>query len=84
MSAIQTGLPLQLRQSRGLAASWGPAPQPPHRSGVAGAAVRERIRPLAIWSPATLHPVRGVMRDLSVGLVLAMLVVEAILAFSGG
>ncbi|MBR0655629.1 hypothetical protein [Plastoroseomonas arctica] len=78
MSAIQPLLPLQLRQARDLAEAWSPAPLPPRRLGRQGAVVAG-----ATWSATQVRPLRSAMRDLTLGLALAMLVVEAILAFTG-
>ena len=79
MSALQADLPLQFRTARGLAAWPMPAPLPPRR----GAAARRLALGQPRWSSATARPWRGVMRDLTLGLALAMLVVEAILACAG-
>jgi len=83
MSAIQPNLPLQRHRAPALMTPIGPAPLPPRRSAPgqmrrAGSAGR-----LATWSPATARPLRGAMRDLTVGLTVALLVVEAILACTG-
>lgn len=77
---MQPDLPLQLRHARGLAAAWpAPAPLPPRR----GAPMRGLTLGQPRWSPATAPPWRGVMRDLTLGLALAMVVVEVILACAG-
>ena len=77
---MQPDLPLQLRQARGLAAAWPmPTPLPARRS----APLRGHAVAQPRWSPPKARPWRGVMRDLTLGLALAMLVVELILAGTG-
>lgn len=77
---MQPDLPLQLRQARGLAAAWPmPAPLPARR----GTPLRGHAAGQPHWSPPRARPWRGVMRDLTLGLALAMLVVELILAGTG-
>lgn len=84
MSVMQPSLPFQLRQARGLAAAWPmPAPLPARRSGAHGRPLAGLALGQPRWSQAKARPWRGVMRDLTLGLALAMLVVEAILACAG-